>query len=165
MNQLLTANEVFRIGVEIEKNGLKFYRTAATQAAGAPIKKLLSELADWENQHIEIFEELRKNLPAQFKNENLFDPEDEIGLYVKAMADTHIFVKNSDSESLASRCATAGEILNCALTFEKDSVVFYTAMREVVGEAAGKSEVEEIIHEELTHVGILTRELQKVKGK
>jgi rubrerythrin len=165
MNQLLTANEVFRIGIEIEKNGLTFYRASAEKSAGAPIKKLLNELADWENQHIEIFEELRKSLPPQLRNENLFDPEDEIGLYVKAMADNHIFVKNSDSEAFASRCTTAEEILNCALTFEKDSVVFYAAMREVVGEAAGKSEVDEIIHEELTHIGILTRELQKVKGK
>ena len=45
MDQILTADEVFGIGVEIEKNGYAFYSAAAAAAAGMEIKKLLLDLA------------------------------------------------------------------------------------------------------------------------
>jgi rubrerythrin len=164
MEQLLTADQIFGIGVEIEKNGRLFYASAASNAAGASIKQLLNELAQWEKKHIEIFTALRNKLPPQAKDENLYDPSDEISLYLKATADSHVFIKTSNIESLAAGCKTPREILNIAMSFEKDSVVFYASVREAVAEGAGKAEVEQIIHEELTHIGFLTRELQKIKN-
>jgi rubrerythrin len=163
MEQLLTADQIFGIGVEIEKNGRAFYAAAASNAAGSSIKKLLNELAVWEKKHIEIFTALRNKLPPQAKDENLYDPSDEIALYLKATADNHVFIRNSNMEALAAGCKTPQDILNIALSFEKDSVVFYASVREAVAEGAGKAEVEQLIHEELTHIGFLTRELQKIK--
>jgi rubrerythrin len=164
MEQIFSADEIFGIGVEIEKNGSAFYAAAAKKAAGAAIKKLLDELAAWESKHVEIFTTLRANLPPEAKSENLYDPNDEIALCLQAAADSHVFIKNSNMEALAASCKTAADILNMALTFEKDSVVFYSTVREAVAEGSGKAEVERLIHEELMHVGFLTRELQKVKA-
>jgi rubrerythrin len=163
MEQLLTADQLFGIGVEIEKNGRTFYAAAASNAAGSSIKKLLNELAQWEKKHIEIFTALRAGLPPQAKEENLYDPSDEIAQYIKATADSHVFIKNSSMEALAAGCKTPQDIMNIALSFEKDSVVFYASVREAVAEGQGKAEIELLIHEELTHIGFLTRELQKVK--
>jgi rubrerythrin len=164
MEQILTADELFGIGVEIEKNGRLFYASAASNAAGSSIRQLLNELAQWEKAHIEIFTSLRNKLPPQAKNENLYDPSDEISLYLKATADNHVFIKNSNMEALAGGCKTPREILNIALSFEKDSVVFYASAREAVADGAGKAEIEQLIHEELTHIGFITRELQKIKS-
>jgi rubrerythrin len=165
MDQIFTADEVFGVGVEIEKNGKAFYQAAAANAAGSSIKKLLTELMEWENRHIALFGELKKNLPEAARNQNLYDPGDEIGMYLKATADQHVFVKNSDMKALAAKCKTPQDILSMALTFEKDSVVFYASVREAVGEDTGKADVEKLIHEELTHIGFITRELQKIKAK
>ena len=140
MEQLFTADEIFGIGIEIEKNGRKFYAAAASEAAGVPINKLLHELALWENRHVEVFTGLRNKLPAQAKNENLYDPNDEIALYLKATADSHVFVKNTNMEALAADCKTGADILNMALSFEKDSVVFYASVREAVADGSGKAE-------------------------
>ena len=164
MQQLLTADEVFGIGVEIEKNGYAFYTAAAAGTAGSAIKKLLLELAEWESNHIEIFTTLRKMLPPESRDANLFDPADEISLYLKATADDHVFIRNSNMEKLAASCKTPEEILSMAMTFEKDSVVFYSSVREAVSEAEGKSQIEELIHQELTHIGFLSRELQMIKA-
>jgi rubrerythrin len=164
MEQLLTADQIFGIGVEIEKNGRLFYASAASSAAGSSIKKLLNELAVWEKKHIEIFTALRSKLPPQAKEENLYDPSNEIALYLKATADNHVFIRNSDMEALAAGCKTPQDIMNIALSFEKDSVVFYASVREAVAEGQGKAEIEQLIHEELTHIGFLTRELQKIKA-
>jgi rubrerythrin len=165
MEQLLTADEVFGIGIEIEKNGFAFYQAASSTSAGSSIKKLLGELAAWEKNHVALFTELKKNLPAAARNENLYDPGDEIGMYLKATADQHVFIRNSDMNALAVKCKTPQEILAMALTFEKDSVVFYASVREAVAETSGKADVEKLIHEELTHIGFITRELQKIKAR
>ncbi len=162
MDQILTADEVFGIGVEIEKNGSEFYSAVAAKAAGAEIKNLLLDLATWETRHIETFMALRKRLPPEALNENLYDPNDEIGMYLKVTADTHVFIKNSNIEKLVATCKTPLDILNIAMSFEKDSVVFYSLVREAVGIANGRGDVEKIIHEELLHIGYITRELQKV---
>lgn len=164
MEQILTADEVFGIGVEIEKNGYAFYSAAAADAAGEQIKKLLVDLASWETKHIETFTSLRKHLPPEALNENLYDPSDEITQYLKAAADSHVFVKGSNMEKLAATCKTPLDILNIAMNFEKDSVVFYSLVREAVGAESGRAEIEQLIHEELTHIGYITRELQKVKA-
>ena len=164
MEQLFTADEVFGIGIEIEKNGREFYRAAMSAGAGASIKKLLEELAAWEEVHVTLFNKLRNELPAAARNENLYDPGDEIGMYLKATADQHVFVRNSDMNALVAKCKTPGDILAMALTFEKDSVVFYSSVREAVAETGGKPEIEKLIHEELTHIGFITRELQKIKA-
>jgi len=162
MEQILTADEIFGIGIEIEKNGCLFYTAAASTAAGSSVKKLMHELALWEKKHIAVFTSLRAKLQPQTKNENLYDPNDELALYLKATADSHVFIKNSNMEALAAGCKTAVDILNMALSFEKDSVVFYASVREAVAEGAGRAEVEQLIHEELTHIGFITRELQKI---
>lgn len=164
MEQLLTADQVFGVGIEIEKNGRAFYAAAAAGAAGSSIRKLLNELAVWEKKHIEIFTGLRDSLPPQAKDDNLVDPSDEIALYLKATADNHVFIRNAETAALAASCRTPADILNLALSFEKDSIVFYASVREAVSEGQGKPEVEQLIREELSHVAFLTRELQKVKA-
>jgi rubrerythrin len=163
MAQGITAEDVFRIGIEIEKNGRAFYVKAASTAAGAAIKAKLTELAGWEEQHIELFDRLCKALPLRASNLLLFDPDDEVALYVKAMADSSVFTKETDAEAQAARCSTPAEILKLALAFEKESVVLYSSLREAVAVDCGRSEIEKLIHEELRHVGILTGELKKLR--
>ena len=84
MSIYFNANEIFQIGVQIETNGKLFYETAAKQAQGDAAKKLFQELALWENEHIELFEKLKLQLPEAAKKENLFDPDSELQIYIKA---------------------------------------------------------------------------------
>jgi rubrerythrin len=58
---------------------------------------------------------------------------------------------------------TADQLFGVGVEIEKNGRTFYASVREAVAEGAGKAEVEQLIHEELTHIGFLTRELQKIK--
>ncbi|OGJ86345.1 MAG: hypothetical protein A2268_01540 [Candidatus Raymondbacteria bacterium RifOxyA12_full_50_37] len=165
MSQEFNADQVFGIGVEIEKNGKEFYTAAAQSSAGQSIKTTLEELAKWEDQHIAIFSNLRKNLPATAAQDNTYDPNNEITLYLKAAADNHVFIKNKDPRALAKVCDTPIEVIGIAMNFEKDSVVFYSAMRNAIPAELGKSDIEKLIDEELKHIVILTKILGGLKGK
>jgi len=164
MSIYLNADEVFQIGVQIEANGKLFYETAAMQTTEGPIKKLFQELASWENRHINLFENLRLRLPEAAKTEELLDPDSELQTYIMATADSHVFVKNKDILSLVSNLKTPQEVLDLAMAFEKDSVVFFTVMKKAVPEALGKEQIDRLIIEEIKHMAVLTREKEKLEG-
>ena len=154
------ANEIIRIGVEIEKNGLAFYRQAATLAAGdADMERLFSDLAGWEETHVALFESFRRELPKTILEEDAYDQDEEMARYLKAAADSHVFHVSHNIAELAKGCRNVVEALNLALRFEKDSVVVYTTMKELVPPALGNDAIERLIREELMHISFISNQL------
>jgi rubrerythrin len=162
MTIYLNADDIFRVGVQIEINGKLFYETAEKQARETGTKELFRELAAWENQHIELFERLRLQLPETAREENLFDPGSELETNIKATADSHIFIRNKDISSLVSTMKTPQEVLDLAITFEKDSVVFYSTMKKAIPESFGKERMDTLIDEEIRHIAMLTQQKEKL---
>lgn len=156
------AREIFDIGVQIEANGKAFYEAAAKKTAETATREFFLELAAWEAQHIKLFGELRDALPKAAGNVPVFDPNDEAALYLQATADSHVFVKNKDMVALVAGCRTPVDILEVAMTFEKDSVVFYTTMKKVVAKNLGQDKVDRLIDEEIKHIGLLAQRRAKL---
>ena len=157
------ADEIFQIGVQIEINGQRFYETVAKNTSESSVKKLFSDLSRWESEHIELFKKLKQRLPDSAKREDLFDPNQELHLYLKATADSHVFLKHKDIPELASKCKTPIEALDLAVAFEKDSVVLYTTMKKLVPEYLGKGEIDTLIDEEISHIFILTQKKKELE--
>lgn len=147
------ADEIFEMAEQIERNGAKYYREAAEAVANEEDKKFLVELAVMEDDHEVTFADLRKNLSADEKEELTFDPEGEAAQYLKALADTRVFYKKDiDLSSMEG-------ILKGAITAEKDSIVFYLGMKDLVGGARGKDRIDAIIKEEMKHIKLLSSRL------
>lgn len=152
------ASEVYEMAEVIERNGAKYYRKAA-DSVEADVKPLLLKLAAMEDQHEITFRAMREQLTAEAQKPMVFDPEDESTAYLQAMADGYVFdVREDPAESLTGD-ETALEVLKAALDREKDSVVFFTGMKQMIPEDAGKEKLQAIIEEELDHIGIISREI------
>ncbi len=149
------AREVFEMGVQIEQNGKAFYEAAAKKASNAAVRTLFGELANWEAGHVRIFEKMRDALPPNAGAAEVFDPDGDAQRYLQAAADSHVFLKNRDMAAMAAKCKDALAALDMAVMFEKDSVVFYTAMKKVVPPTLGKNEINRVIEEEVKHIGML----------
>jgi rubrerythrin len=54
------------------------------------------------------------------------------------------------------------EVLELAIGFEKDSIVFYLGMKDLVPAAIGGVHLDTIIKEEMTHLSILGGRLAEV---
>ena len=148
-----TANDVFEMAEQLERNGAKFYRTAAENVSDPRSKKLLIELAAMEDEHEKTFASLRADLTEAEKTTTVFDPEDESVLYLRALADTRVFFKKKiDISSMR-------EILKAAIVAEKDSIVFYLGLKDFVPDQLGKNRLDRIIKEEMGHIRILSKEL------
>jgi rubrerythrin len=151
------ADEIFEMAEEMERNGIKFYTTAAESIADHDAKNLLLEFAGMEKEHEKIFSEMRKALSSDEKQSTVFDPEGDAAHYLKALVDTRVFFdKKIDVSSLEN-------ILKDAIQAEKDSIVFYLGMKEAVPEGLGKSRLDHIIKEEMGHIRMLSGKLVKIK--
>jgi rubrerythrin len=165
MSMGFNAREVYAMGVQIETNGKLFYEAAARKTAETSMRDFFRELAAWENQHIELFQKMMDGLPKDQVAAGVFDPEGEEEDYLRATADSHVFIRNTDIAGLVARCATSIEILDLAITFEKDSIVFYATMKKVVADGRGRESVDRLIDEELKHVSLLGQRRQKLAAR
>lgn len=162
MSVVFNANEVYEMGIEIEKNGKEFYEKAAEQSEDADVKQFLTGLSEWENSHISVFEGLRSELSGKETEETVSDPQNEAHLYLKAAADSHVFRRNIDIDNIVSGCKTPADILNLAVQFEKDSVVVYNTMMALVPDKLGRDKVEVLVNEELKHIAMLHEKLEQL---
>jgi rubrerythrin len=153
-----TADDVFEMAEQLERNGAKFYREAAQHTGNPEYKKLLQTLSDMEIEHEKIFVKLRSELSGNEKESTVFDPQNESVLYLRALADTKVFFeKEIDFSSMKS-------VLKAAILAEKDSIVFYLGIKEMVPEKFGKDKLDKIIKEEMGHIKILSNELKAIKN-
>lgn len=153
MSYDFNADEVFEMAEQMERNGAKFYRDAAENAADSANKELLTGLSKMEEAHEKLFKSMRTELTAAEKASTVFDPSGEASLYLRALVDSRVFFKKEiDVTSMV-------EILKSAIEAEKDSIVFYLGMKEEVPENLGKNRIEAIIKEEMGHIRLLSKQL------
>ena len=151
------AEDVFEMAKEIERNGASFYADAAEKVDDPDQKKLLLDLSKMEVEHEETFKNMEAELTKKEQGKTVFDPENEALQYLKALADTRVFFeKDVDTDSMKG-------ILKSALGAEKDSIVFYLGMKELVPEKYGKNRLDGIIKEEMSHVRLISKELTALK--
>jgi rubrerythrin len=158
-----SADEILSVAEQIEANGVRFYETAASRISDVKAQKLLRELARWETTHQRTFASMREQLPSGQKDSDVFDPEQEIALYLKTFADEHVFNPQQDPLGRLGEHPAYRDILCKAIDIEKDSIVFYVAMKPFVPESMGRVQVEKILQEEAGHMAILTQELAQLK--
>jgi len=155
------ADEVFEMAEQIERNGAKFYRAAAEKFP--EVSQVLSELAAMEDEHEKTFAAMRTELSGTEMDPPVFDPDGKAQMYLRVMADEHVFnIKADPLEQLAGQ-ETPEDVLKMAIGLEKDSIAFYVGLKEAVSRRAGKDKVEDIIKEEIGHIATLSQELEALK--
>ena len=113
-----------------------------------------------EDAHEKIFARMRGELTAAERMKRTSDPENQGPAYLRAWADRQVFdVRSNPAEKITGREGPE-DILKMAIGLEKESVVFYLGMKNAVPERLGKARVDELIQEEMSHIGLLSKELQ-----
>jgi rubrerythrin len=157
MSYGFSADEIFVMAEQMEKNGARFYRNAAGEVTEPDKKKFLEDLAKMEDAHEKTFKSMRAELSEKDKGQTVFDPEGEAAFYLNALVNTRVFFeKEIDFSSMEG-------ILKSAIEAEKDAIIFYLGMKNAVSENLGKNKLENIIQEEMGHVRLLSNKLVLLK--
>jgi rubrerythrin len=159
------ADEVFEMGMDIEKNGEAYYRKAAELASDEEVRKIFEELMNAEMEHYNTFKGLRESIPAEDTTPMVSDPEDQEYLYLDALVKSRLFTNVREAEKIATETAGPIEALQAALTFEKDTVLFFTEMKGRTREDLGRQEIDKLIDEERRHIIWISGLIKKLRDK
>ena len=167
MSYDFNADNILEMAEQIERNGGKFYRTAAANVEDPASKDLLKGLAAMEDQHERTFASMRASLSETDKQPTAFDPENESIGYLKALADSRVFVERRIPELTSLKGKPDKEIMEEILKFaigaEKESIIFYLGMKDIVPASLGKDNLDDIIKEEMSHIRMLSNRLISIK--
>jgi rubrerythrin len=149
-------DEVLEMAIRIEENAAAFYRKAAALQSDPENRRFFEKLAAMEDGHKATFTEMRNTLADTEKGGKVFDPQDELSLYLSAMADTQGGEGSPSAADSLTGNETLEEVLDTAIGLEKESVLFYVGLKGMVPEKYGRDRIDDIIREEQTHVAQLT---------
>jgi rubrerythrin len=143
-----TGEEIVNLAVAIEKEGKEFYDSALQYAKGYKLKEALIYLAREEEKHVAVFQKIGDKLVKNFVPNESYEGEYED--YLKSIVNSRSFnVKKV--EDMVKTIHTDQDILNFALTFEKDSILIFDEFKAFVNDE-GKEIISELIEEEKGHI-------------
>ena len=168
MSYDFSADEIFEMAEQIERNGARFYRKMAENISDKSIGELLLDFAAMEDDHERVFASMRADLSDKEREPNVFDPGDEAALYLRALADLRVFNEKAEDGFVLSEDLPEKEkgikVFREAINQEKDSIVFYLGMKGLVPENLGREKIDSIIKEEMKHIRLLSNKLASLKA-
>lgn len=156
MTVFFSGDEIIQMAVRTEETGYTFYQLAAQNAKSDKLKKLFEYLKEAELRHKEIYlglmgmiEEHPQGVPIDWN---------ELGLYIKAITDSSLFVGGDKNINMVSKTSDDKEAIEFALAFEKDTMLFFYQLADLM-KTKDKAIVEKVIQEEKMHI----RQLSEMK--
>jgi rubrerythrin len=151
------ASQALEMALQIEENGEAFYKAAADSTDDAEVAGLFQELAARERRHYEIFEDMAKTVgpPPEPAGEAVGD----YASFLRAALDNAVFEGPDKALRIAEEARDRDAALRAAMGFEKDTMLFYYDLREMVDET-DRATITDIINEEKQHLRRLAKMAQ-----
>ncbi|MCS7253598.1 MAG: ferritin family protein [Armatimonadota bacterium] len=144
---LLSGGEIVDMAIEMERIGAKFYAALAEHASDDEARAMFQWLASEERDHERNFEKLREHTSSYTLPESY---PGEWQAYVRALIESRTILGDEDINRLAASTNFV-EALKIGVALEKDSIIFYEALKEYVPEGE-RGVVEDIISQERGHL-------------
>ena len=145
---LLTGDEIVEIAVHLEERGEAFYAAAAESATSAEVRDLFIDLAEQEVHHRRAFQRMGRDLVELALSP---DQWDQFQAYTDALLQQSFFGKPEGALGQAAAAMDEQAAIGAALNFEKETLLFFYELQDVVRGPA-QQVVGKIIDEEKRHI-------------
>ncbi len=142
------------IALGVERRGVAFYDTVARSTDNPDTAHAFKHLADMERDHVQLFE---KMLTEPFELPEYSD-------YLKNLVENSVFSSDKISSQFALDADTPEKAIELGVIAEKDSILLYYELRDVLP-AASHWQIERIIGEEKRHLNELADLKKKIEGE
>jgi rubrerythrin len=157
MSISFSGSELIDIAIGIEKRGIVLYDIMAKSTSDVASRDIFHYLADMEREHARIFQGMLKEADKYRMPEGYAE---EYGEYLQALIDSAVFTDDFITSEMATKADTDVEVMELAIGAEKDSILFYYGMKDIMPKKAQQT-VDKIIAEEKSHL----RQLSGLKKK
>lgn len=153
---MFAVNEILEMAVKVEENGEKFYKFLSENSKEPEKREFFNYMALQERDHAKTFKEIGTTLQVE---EVDYIDVDEVDAYLKSYVDGKIFPTVEEMlEKVKGKDII--DVIDYAIGLEKDSIIFYYQIMEVIKSENAKKLVKAIIEQEKQHV----LKLLEIKG-
>ena len=157
----LDQGEAFKIAMNLEEEGEKFYRRCARITANTEAKHIFSHLADEERVHFDTFRDIyglsRSRKPA------VMGSSEEKRQYLAHLVRPGVFFDLDAVPGVTLKHLTEIEAIHIGIQVEKDSILFYTEAWRNATDNLSRKAFKRILLEEHHHLNILIDRLIDIK--
>jgi len=150
MSKLFYLSEIIKFAIEKEQESFNLYEKMATQVTDSELQKIFQRLAQEEVKHKDFYTTMLSTV--KIEQSPGVKENDEYQSYVEALI--------TDSRTVPTITATdfknTNKVLDYAIAREKDSILFYSGLKNFVAATAHGS-IDTIIREEERHAAILMK--------
>ncbi len=148
MSISFSGSELINIAIGIERLGIAFYDIMTKSTENAATRDTFQYLADMERQHIQIFQDMLREADKYQPSETYTG---EHNAYLQALVDSAVFTDEMVTSEMATQADSDIEAIELAIGAEKDSILFYYEMKDIMPRRA-LSTVNKIVAEEKSHL-------------
>lgn len=159
MSISFSGSELINIALGIEGRGVAFYDSMADSTKNANAREVFRYLADMERGHLQIFQ----GMLAEADKFQFSETTGEYAVYLQTLVDSAVFSDDLITGKLASGAESDVTALDLSIGAEKDSILFYYEMRDLMPQQA-QATVSKIIAEEKSHLRQLSELKKKLAG-
>lgn len=152
-----SGSELVEVAVTIERAGIAFYNALAERARDEATRSAYLDLARMEGDHLKTFQGI---LDTVGRYQPFEAYAEEHALYLSALAGSAVFADDKVAVEMAQRAANEAEAIQIAIGAEKDSILFYSEMRDLTRERE-RPTIDRIVQEEKSHL----RQLSDMKRR
>ncbi|MFH1395107.1 MAG: ferritin family protein [Candidatus Omnitrophota bacterium] len=157
MQKHFSGCEIIEMGIQIEKNGKEFYSELSEKFKKEPAGEVFKCLETEEEKHVEIFNDIFATACSYVPKEAY---PDEYFAYMNALASQYVFTRKNTGKTVAEKLKNSDEALKLGIGFEKDSILFYEGMRQMVSENDRRL-IDKLVQEEKNHL----KKLCELRGR
>ena len=154
---MFSIREVIDLAIQIEKNGEQYYRDAIKKISNPSLQSMLEWLADEEGKHQSWFSERKQRLETE--EDDLEMEEMGRDILQGILGDQSFSLKEAD----LSKIDGVEALIQLAVEFEKDSILFYEMIGSFIEDRETSEKLNEIIAEENRHIELL-EDFQNTEG-
>lgn len=157
----LKPDELIHFGMQIEERGFKFFQEMAAKTGDPEVKKVFEFLSDEEEKHYNVMDKMVTEMKT-------YDPPeyymDEYEVYVWNLANNHVLTGKADPDQYLEKVKTPLDAVNLALGIEKDTILFFVALKKLVFKE-GQKTLDMLIDQENLHIKKLLELKKQLQGK
>lgn len=155
---LIDARELIRMAKKDEDVGVVFYEALAEKVTDPKLGERFLEIRKQEETHSKRFQEMLDGLGDYVPRE---DSSGDYEGYYSAFLSKHEYMQDQDSVEKARNAASDVDAIKLALAQEKDTLLFFLEMKELIPSGQNREFVQAVIEEEREHITELSEMLQE----
>lgn len=154
--------EVFRIAIRLEDDGIAFYRAASEKLSSRRLRDVLDGLVVQEVEHRLVFQALAAEFGTEFTSGKI--PKEIPPQIVQALIEAEVFPPPEERDAAIASLHSPAQVLRFAIRVEQGSVEFYKAAATAAKSQKVHDAFTRVLDQEYKHLRLLNAELKVHKA-